>query len=488
MAGLTEEGYTIKRLRDVLEDLRAKAQEIFADLVEDGDVVNTDTNSVLGRMIGVIAPSVADAWEASQSVYDAFNINAATDVALDNLCALGGVIRQPASSTITSVFLKGDYLTSIPSGTKVQSVNNSRYHSVNSSTSLDGMSSYEITVNVLTVANSTDYTITYLKVPDSLSEGTLSATITSDGSATENEILTALASEINTNHNTVLSASVSGSDLIVQSVDEFAKITFGVSSNLSVAQVEKLVTVVCDDAGPIEQPANTITKIPVPIVGWDSVRNPTSGITGRDVETDSELRSRYKIAKFGDGDNLIESLYSALYALDGVESVVIIENDTDTTLTLPDPPVPPHSFMTIVQGGASEEIARAIWNNKPAGILAYGANTVTVYDSQEIGHGVSYSTPTPVDIYIDVNITTQPDFAPDGADQIKAAIIEHFNSLLIGDDVIYSRLYTPINSISGFYVDSLDVDTSPSPSGTSNITIAYDERAVITEANINVIV
>ncbi len=487
MAGLSEEGYTIKRLSEILEDLRNKAQEIFADLVPEGDIVNTDNNSVLGRMIGIIAPSLSDNWEASQEVYDAFNINAATGVSLDNLCALGGVTRQAAASTSTSVLLKGDLNTVIPASTKVQSVNNSRYHSVTDTTTLDVLSSFEITVNVLTVANSTAYTITYLKVPDSLSEGIFTITITSDGSATEAEILAALETEINTNHNTVLTASVDGTDLIIQSLDEFAKITFTVDSNLIVTKVEKLATVTCDDTGAIEQPANSITKIPVPIVGWDSVRNPTSGVTGRDIENDAELRARYKIAKFGDGDNLIESLYSALYALDGVESVVIVENDTDTAFVSA-PMVPAHSFLTVVQGGTSEEIARAIWNNKPAGILAWGANTVTVNDSQGIGHDVSYSTPTPVDIYIEVNITTQADFAPDGADQIKAALVEHFNNLLIGDDVIYSRLYTPINSISGFYVDSLDVDTSFPPSGTSNIAMAYNERAVITEANITVVV
>lgn len=487
MAGLSEEGYTIKRLSDILEDLREKAQEIFADLVPEGDIVNADNNSVLGRMISIISPSLADNWEASQSVYDAFNINAATGVSLDNLCALGGVTRLPAASTSTSVLLKGDLGTVINSGTKVQSVNNSRYHSIVDTTTLDGLSSFEITVNVLTVANSTSYSITYLKVPDSLSEGIFTITITSDGSATEAEILAALETEINTNHNTVLTASVDGTDLVIQSLDEFAKITFGVDSRLIITKVEKLSTVNCDDTGEIQQPANSITKIPVPVVGWDSVRNVTSGVTGRDIEDDASLRSRYKIAKFGDGDNLIESLYSALYALDGVESVVIIENDTDTAFVSA-PMVPAHSFLTVVQGGTSEEIARAIWNNKPAGILAWGSNTVTVTDSQGIGHDVSYSTPTPVDIYIEVSITTQADFAPDGSDQIKAAIVEYFDSLLIGDDVIYSRLYTPINSVSGFYVDSLDIDTSPAPSGTSNITIAFDERAVITADNITVVV
>lgn len=48
MAGLTPEGYTIKRLPEILADLRAKVVELFADLVPAGDVVNTSDNSTLG--------------------------------------------------------------------------------------------------------------------------------------------------------------------------------------------------------------------------------------------------------------------------------------------------------------------------------------------------------------------------------------------------------------------------------------------------------
>ena len=59
---------------------------------------------------------------------------------------------------------------------------------------------------------------------------------------------------------------------------------------------------------------------------------------------------------------------------------------------------------------------------------------------------------------------------------------KYIDSLKIGEDVVYSRLYTPINSVSGFQVDSLKIGTSPSPTGTSNIVIDFDEISNVMES------
>ena len=488
MAGLTPTGYTIKRLPEILADLRAKAVELFQDLVPEGDVVNTGDNSTLGRMIGIISPSLSDAWEASQEVYDAFNINAATGVALDNLCALGGVARQPASGTVTAVKLTGSVGTVIPLGSQLTSSNNGKFHSTLELVVLNSQAVVGMTVNVLTVANATAYTLTYTKNPDTNGDGPTTITYTSDADATEAEILAGLAALINSApHNTVLSASVVGLNLNISTLSYLNKVDVSVSANLNVPKVSKTTTVVCDETGPVEQPINTITRIAVPILGWDSATNPASGILGRDLETDAELRARYQIAKFGDGSNLIESLYSALYALDGVESVAIIENDTDSPIVVP-APVPAHSFYLVILGGESVEIARAIWNNKPAGILSYGTSeTVEVLDSQGIGHNVSFDRPVSTDIYVSVNITVQSNFAADGVEQMKQAIANHINALLIGEDVLYSRLYQPINSVAGHYVNSLTIGTAPSPVGTSNIAISFNQKATVTTDNIVIV-
>ena len=66
----------------------------------------------------------------------------------------------------------------------------------------------------------------------------------------------------------------------------------------------------------------------------------------------------------------------------------------------------------------------------------------------------------------------------DVAAQIKQAVKTYGDSTyFIGDDVVYSRFYTPVNSIQGFAVNSLTIGTSPSPVGMTNLTIDFDEVA-----------
>ena len=481
---LTDQGYTYPRLVEIIENLKTKAVELFQDLVPEGEVVNVEDNSALGRMIGIISPSLADAYESSQQVYDAFNINAATGVALDNLTALGGVARAPASSTITPVLLSGSVGTTIDSGSKVTDVRTGKFHSLLSTTVLDGTAVTSATLSILTVADSTAYTISYQKTPDTLAEGLIPVTITSGVGATTASILAAIAAEIAANHATALTATVVNSTLVVSTLAYTSKVNMQITANLNIGKVTKTNTVSCDDTGTVDIPANSVTRIAVPVLGWDSVTNPVSGISGTDRERDSELRARYKIAKFGDGANLTESLYSAIYAIDGVESVILVENDLDVAIVTP-APVPAHSFYTVVLGGSSAEIAKAIWNNKPAGILAYGTTeTISVLDSQGSSHTISFDRPSALDIYVSINISVQSNFAPDGADQIKAAVAEYINTLLIGEDLIYSRLYTPINSVVGHYVNSLTVGTSPSPVGISNVVVGFNQKAACTAANV----
>jgi uncharacterized phage protein gp47/JayE len=73
----------------------------------------------------------------------------------------------------------------------------------------------------------------------------------------------------------------------------------------------------------------------------------------------------------------------------------------------------------------------------------------------------------------------------DAPAQIKQNLVNYSDAtLFIGTDVVYSRLYTPINSVGGFAVNSLFIGTAPSPTGTTNITIDFDQVATISAENI----
>ena len=476
MAGITPEGLVIKRLSEVLSDKRAQAVQLFQDLVSPGDVIDTSASSALGRLIALAAPGEADLWEAVQEVYSAFDPNSATGIALDNLVALGGLTRFENTFTTAQALFTGNNGTLIPAGSVVSSGTTGQSFNVVASVALSPSLASGVVVAVTTVANNTLYTITYSRLTSSTT-----VSFTSGPSATAASILSGLKAEIDANHPTLV-ATVVGSTLDVRLDDIFQTATFSRSANLGFTKITKLGDLVAQEYGPIEQAPNTITSISTPVLGWDSVTNPVSAVAGRYVETDEELRERFRVSKFERASNILEALYSALINLDTVEQVVIYENDTDVTDANG---IPAHSFMPIVLGGISTNIAQSIWENKPIGIRSYGNTSVTIYDSQGFSHDIGFERPNPVSIYIDLDITTNSEFPQDGEQAIKDAIAAYMGAQFgIGEDVVYSRLYTPINSVAGHQVNSLTIGTSPSPVGTVNIPIAFNELFSLDPNNI----
>lgn len=472
MAGLTPEGLTVLRLPEVVEELRDKAREIWADTVPEGEVVNVEDNSAIGRQIGVVAPSGANLWEAVQQVYDAFNPNTAVGVALDNIVALGGITRIPSSPTRATCLVTGSTNTVIPANSRVTSSTTNKMYSTSILTQLSKESATGVGVSPITTSNSTVYSVLFRKAGD-IYDVNITITTPSNGT-TLFSIYSQFQNLISTSFPT-LKSRISGDVLYIESVDPFQLLNYSSTANLSIVKVIKPIVFTAEDVGPVVQPSDTINTIATPVLGWDSVTNPFEAATGSFIETDNELRERFRNSKFDRATSVIESLYTAILSVQGITDLRIYENDTGV---IDSNGVLGHSFLTIVDGGLSTSIAQAIWDNKPVGILSQGNTTVTVVDSQGLPHDVNFSRPVDVTIYIEIELSTTSQFPPNGEELIKDALISYMRGLKIGDDVVYSRLYTPINSVPGHQVNSLKISTSPSPTGTSNVAIDFDKLAV----------
>ena len=243
--------------------------------------------------------------------------------------------------------------------------------------------------------------------------------------------------------------------------------------------------------GPITMLAGTITEIDSPVTGWGTVDNISDAIEGTNEETDSDLRARRQRSVARDAQAIIDGIRAAIENIDNVTQAVVLENDTDA---VDGNGLPAHSFQVVVSGGTNIDVADTIWLKKPAGIQAFGDITEQIIDSQGISHDISFSRPTAVTIYVEVTITTFAEYPVNGDDLIKQAIVDYANGDLVdnrsfglADDVIYTRLYTPINSVAGHEIDDLQISISSPASGTANIAIAVDEIADFQIANITVI-
>lgn len=482
--GITEQGFTLKRLQDILAEQQQKATELFQDLVASGEVVDTSTSSTLGRLIALDAPGDADLWEVAQQSWSALDPNSATGISLDNLAQYGGIARFPASASTSVGLFIGDNGTLISGGSVVRSADNNEF-SVSGSVALSPSQSAGVSIVVGVVSNSTVYSITYTAGIT----GSNTISFTSDASATANEIVVGLKALIDSSH-PLLTASLVGDTLTLDMADVFQASTFSTTANLAITKVKKIGQLVAVVVGVINQDANTITQIVTPILGWDSVTNPLDASPGRLTETDEELRLRFRNTKLERSSNILDSLYSALLNVDGVQELAIYENDTSITDANG---VLPHSFLPVVLGGSSQIIAQTIWQNKPMGIASQGNTVVPITDSQGFLHDIGFERPSPVTVYVSMvlslNLEAPVQFPSDGADLIRAAIQTYASENFgVGKDVIYSRMFTPINSIPGHQIDSLFIGITPNPVGTSNISVDFDKISSFSSVNISIVV
>lgn len=477
MAGVENTGFVLKRLPEIILELRQEAASLFQDLVAPGEVVDTSDSSALGRLIGLVSPSTADLWEAAQEVYSAFDPNSSTGIALDNLVALSGVTRLSQSATRADVYLTASVNTTIPRGSIVQSDLTATDFSTTSDVVFKSVQTVGVGVNVVSLDVNNSYTLRYRASTDS---SYISVQVASTSTTSIEDIYIAFEAAIQAAHPDLGTFRDNGR-LFVKPITNFQLFDFEVSNNMVISKVMKTVAVEATEAGPIKEAPDTIATIVTPILGWDSVTNPQEASAGRYEETDEELRLRWRNTKFQFATNIVESLYSAVFSLEGVSNAVIYENDTDV---VDENGVLPHSFLTLVDGGLSSDIATAIWRNRPTGIRSQGNTSVDIIDSFGYVRTINFSRPTEVQVYIEIDLETNNRFPEDGEQKIKEALISYINGLTINDDVVYSRLYTPINSVEGHQVNSLRIGTDPLNLGFSNIITNFDEIAKTQSASI----
>jgi uncharacterized phage protein gp47/JayE len=236
-------------------------------------------------------------------------------------------------------------------------------------------------------------------------------------------------------------------------------------------------------AGAVSAAAGELTTIVNPVYGWASVTNLAAASEGQSEETDAALRLRAQTVAERSSSVSVSALFQAISDVSGVTVVLVNENTTSSTDA---DGVPAHNVWCIVQGGADADIAEAIFEHKAAGIGTYGTTSVTHYDATtDRNYSVSFSRPIDTNIWCTVNITTDVTYPADGDDQISDAIIAYFNDNFgMGDDIIHSRLYTPINTVAGHTVDSMFIGTAASPAGTADISIPDSQIGKIIAARI----
>lgn len=231
---------------------------------------------------------------------------------------------------------------------------------------------------------------------------------------------------------------------------------------------------------------NTITNITNPKSGIMEVTNVKRFEGGRNTEADAEFRERYYISvDFAGGVN-IDAIVAEVY--ESVEAVIAVTGEENDTDFVNESGLPPHSIEIIAYGGLDEDIARAIYRRKAAGIESFGNTTVPVITAAGGTYNIHFSRPAPVNVWVKVfNLVTDKHFPLDGIEQIKHSIVAYIGAdtrggLNIGQAVICVKLPTEVLKVPGV----VDFDLQISPDGETfswkNIDIQSGQKAVTDES------
>lgn len=461
-----------------------------------GPSTNLEPESVAGQIAAIVAKVASDLYDDVEDTYNWQSPSNASGVALANIGEATNSFFLDATKGTGTITVYGTLGTVITAGTLIVSV--------------DGNSEAQfITTEDATIGAGTDevQTITFSAVPDAgnwsltFKGETTSTMAYNDVAATVQTNLRALTAltdvTVSGNYSTGFVVTFAGVDgdidqeMLRYTTNTLESSSVAVSITITETTKGELpnvdVAVEAVTAGNIPAYAGTLTVIETPLSGVDSVTNAADITAGTEIETDAEFRLRRIQTLANPGKSTVNSIYAHLLELDNVDDVAVYENDTDTTDAFGRPP---SSLHAIVLGGVAQEIIDVIGKDKPAGTQTFGTQTGTYTNTQGQPITIKFDRPTDVNIYVDITLIVDADTFPvDGAESVKQAIVDYATETFkIGDDVLFHKIYKPLEDIVGIISVEMYIGVAPSPAAQANVSIADDERSNFDTANISVTV
>ncbi len=460
--GLTRDGFRRKRLPEIKTAIETR----LADAL--GTEIQTSANSVIGQLIGVFAYEIADLWETQEDTYKSMYPSTASGVSLSNAAGLAGISMIDAEKTSLVLTLTGIEGTVIPDGAQVSSGDGVIYSCADVGKSITAERATRVGIIVpASITKDTEYSINL---------NGASHTYTAKENDTAAIVLSSLSGLIKA---TEITTTVNNDVLTIAADDKKTAMTVSVNSNLQIDAIASPFTFLCDTAGAIEPALHTVNQIITTYAGWKTADNETAANVGRDAESDISLRKRWSAAVYQRSRAMVESIQNGVYTnVDGVTSCLVYENTSDAADS---DGRPPHSIEVVATGGKPEDIAKEIWQRKPAGIDTFGSVSNIVFDSQGAQHKISFNRPQNVKVWIRAVVGTNPDevFPNAALQEIKDAVLAKGLQQNIGEDVILQRYFAAIfESTTGIGYINLTAATGDKPGSYTSDNIVISPRQV----------
>ncbi len=475
MSNLTATGFKKKLFNEIQTDLQNNLRETFGAL-------NFSDESVIGQIIGINAEAISQLWDVLEAVYNSQYPDTATGISLDNVCSVLGMTRLQSTATRVPIIVTG--------------TNNLLIQAGNQITTENGTASFSIDEDI--TVSSSNFVNALLSIQDADVGSVYSVIINNIEYNYEKEdgdtnliILNALIGLINAAEIGVTASNKDNMLYIASDDFNISREVFCSVENMDIETVSSLGKATCLVLGAILAPINSLTVIQTPIFGWSAVTNPSDGITGRNLETDNELRFRRSRDIKLPGTSSLDAIQARLSNIPGVSLVQVLTNRENTEVD----GMPPHSIQALVVGGDPQNIGDELWKVIPGGIQTYGDIEVIIYDSNNKPQTMYFSRPENLYIYVQVALVFDGSgtYPADGDAKIKAGILAQITSLSVNEDVIIQSLFKSIYSVPGISNVFLTIGGSTSSTvaptlSNTNIDVGNSQVATTDLNKINVII
>jgi uncharacterized phage protein gp47/JayE len=467
--GVLPTGFSRMRLPEIRQQIIDTLQQ------KTGVTFETRTDSITGQFIDTFSEREATLWELAEAVYHAMYPISATGINLDHAVSFAGVRRLFAERSTAWCVLYGTETTTISAGSIIRNNNTQDNFLLDTAVTISRQRTIDTTLAINDAIVGNQYWIQINTILYSYTCATGDAPI---------DIAAVLSTQLLASGFTIV---LDANQIQIYGIESIP-FALQISTNIQILILGTPGNFTAENFGPIDVTAGNISTIVSTMTGWDSVNNIVDGHMGRNLETDDELRLRYNTGVFRLGAATLESIQASLLQnVSGILSCQVYENEDDI---VDSEGRPPHSIEVIAYGGDPQDIANQIWLLKAAGIDTYGDVTVQVTDSIGVSHPINFNRPTPVYIWVDVQVTLYNEeiFPDNGVQLIQTTVTNTGNSFGIGKDVIVQRFYGPIYSaVSGIGKMDItvaredDANTVPLyPADYSDVNISISSRELST--------
>lgn len=448
--GLTATGFLPKTEPIIRAELNAAWQASF------GASVDVSDGSLDGQHLGIYSEREALLWELAEVLSHSQDPDAVTGAEQDQLYALTGTIRRPASHAVATLTLTGTAGTSIPTGNRASvAVTLATFDTLE-----DGL-----LVALTAWASGTAYVVGDRVTNTSGGIARAYVCITAGTSAGSGGPTTEAADITdNTAHWRFMGLGAAADDVLAWSTD----------------------------TGVITAASGDIATIATPVGGWSSVINLSAATPGTAAETDGDFRLRREQELAAAGQTTADAIRADLLELATVTSVSVFMNVTDVTDAYG---VPPHAVEVMILGGVAQDIVDALFTTCiAAGIATYGNTSGTATDSEGTTHTIYYTRPTDIPIWVSIAYTYDPLTAPsDHEAQVKAAVVAFGALQKTGKDAVAAQVGAQAFSVDGVIdvprsgsLGGCLIKTSAGPTADTTIAISRRELATYETAHISV--